>query len=84
MDTYPITPWREGFFYFDQTALGDRLTDVGRWYNVKEEKKKPELMDIILHFVAEKNQSVEEVVASLNMLKVAQITLEGNKIVVRE
>ena len=84
VDIYPITQWREGFFYFDQTSLGDILTDVGRWYNVNVVLEKPELMDIILHFVAEKNQSVEEVVASLNMLKVAQITLEGNKIVVRE
>ena len=84
VDTYPITQWREGFFYFDQTSLGDILTDVGRWYNINVVLEKPELMDIILHFVAEKSQSIEEVVTSLNMLKVAQITLEDNKIVVRE
>lgn len=84
VDTYPLMQWRDGFFYFDQTPLGDILTDIGRWYNVNVVVEDPETMDINLHFVAEKGQSLDEVIAALNMLKVAHFVLEDNKIVVRK
>lgn len=84
VDTYPLMQWRDGFFYFDQTPLGDILTDIGRWYNVNVVVEDSETMDINLHFVAEKGQSLDEVIAALNVLKVAHFVLEENKIVVRK
>lgn len=82
VDTYPLIQWRDGFFYFDQTPLGDILTDIGRWYNMNVVVEDYEIMEMCLHFVAEKSQTIEEVITALNMLKVAHFTFEDNKIIV--
>lgn len=76
--------WKEGFFYYDNVALGEILSDIGRWYNVNVEIEKPALMSYRLHFVLNRDAKIEEIVESLNDFSYLNAIKNGNKISIRE
>ena len=82
VDTYSYIQWKEGFFYFDRTPLGDIMRELGRWYNINIVFEKPSLMDVRLHFVAEKSQSINEIVSSLNAVAPGKVEMGDNEITV--
>lgn len=84
VDTYPLTQWKCGFFYFNGESLDDILTELGRWYNVNVIVENPELLDVHLHFVASHSQELGEVVGSLNSLIDFDLKLEDGDIVVKK
>lgn len=75
--------WKDGFFYYDNVALGEILSDIGRWYNINIEIEKPALMSYRLHFVVNRDAVIDEVINSLNDFTYLDAVKSGNKITVR-
>ncbi|MGN0280859.1 MAG: FecR family protein [Prevotella sp.] len=84
VDTYSYIQWKDGFFYFDRTSLGDIMRELGRWYNINIVFENPSLMGVRLHFVAEKSQSINDIVSSLNAVSSAHLTIGDNEITIEE
>lgn len=82
VDTYPYVQWKDGFFYFEKAPLGDIMRELGRWYNINIVFENPRKMDVRMQFVAEKTQSINEIVKSLNSLGGAKLTLGDNEITI--
>ena len=82
IDTYSYVQWKDGFFYFDRTSLGDIMRELGRWYNINIVFENPSLMNVHLHFVAEKSQSINDIVKSLDAISPARLTIRDNEITV--
>ncbi len=80
VDVYPLTQWKDGFFYFNNDRLVDIMLELGRWYNVSIVFEHEEDMNQRLHFVAEHNQSLEEIIRHLNNLDVAKIVMKKDHI----
>ena len=60
------------------------MRELGRWYNIRVEFENPQAMNYRLHFLAERDQKIEEVLQLLNMLGKVQATYENNKISVNK
>ena len=82
VDTYPYVQWKDGFFYFEKAPLGDIMRELGRWYNINIVFENTKKMDVRMQFVAEKTQSINEIVKSLNSLGGAKLTLGDNEITI--
>lgn len=82
VDTDNYYLWTQGYFYFDDETLMEIMRDLGRWYNVRIEFNNPEVMNYRLHFLAERDQKIEEAIKLLNSLKKVKATYTGNKIVI--
>lgn len=82
VDTYPITQWKEGFFYFDNQSLFKIMQELARWYGVNVSFDDTSKMDVKLHFVAERDKSLTEVIKSLNAMEVAHVEMEGKTVVI--
>lgn len=83
IDTYPLTQWREGFFYFNNVEAREILKEIGRWYNVSIIVDSPEKLSRRLHFVAERDSSLRSVMSHLNGLGNLDIELREHTIIVR-
>lgn len=75
--------WKDGFFYYDNVALSEILSDIGRWYNVNIEIEKPALMSYHLHFVVNRDAKIEDVVDNLNDFSYLTVVKNGNKLSIR-
>ena len=82
VDTYPVTQWKEGFFYFDNQSLFSIMQDLARWYGVNVSFDDTSKMNVRLHFVVERSKSLREAVANLNALGVAHVEVDGNMVVI--
>lgn len=82
VDTDNYYLWTQGYFYFDDKTLMEIMRDLGRWYNVRIEFNNPEVMNYRLHFLAERDQKIEEAIKLLNSLKKVKATYTGDKIVI--
>ncbi len=84
VDTAYYTQWREGFFYFDDVYLSDILRDLGRWYNLTIALEKDSLLlNQKLHFVAERDADIDQVVENLNAFSYLSASKQGNKLMVK-
>lgn len=83
VDTYPITQWKEGYFYFNNEPLVDIMRELGRWYNVSVVFEKPQDMTIRVHFIAEHADNISDIIRRLNDLKIVDIELKDNVATVR-
>ena len=84
VDTAYYTQWREGFFYFDDVYLSDILRDLGRWYNLTIALEKDSLLlNQKLHFVAERDADIDQVVENLNAFSYLSASKQGNKLTVK-
>lgn len=75
--------WKDGFFYYDNVALSEILSDIGRWYNINIEIEKPALMSYHLHFVVNRDAKIEDVVDNLNDFSYLTVVKNGNKLSIR-
>jgi len=82
VDTYPITQWKEGFFYFDNQSLFFIMQELARWYGVNVAFDDTSKMQVRLHFVVERSKSLREAIANLNALGVVHAEVEGNMVVI--
>lgn len=84
VDTDYYTQWRFGYFYFDDMYLVDILSDLGRWYNMTVEMEPDSLlMNQRLHFVVERSENCEQLVANLNAFEYLSVVSEDGKWIVR-
>lgn len=83
VDTYPYTQWREGFFYFERETLFEIMQALGRWYNVNIAFDDPEKMNVRLHFVCNRSQSIADAVRYLDAMGVVDVKYEGGVISIK-
>lgn len=83
VDTYPYTQWREGFFYFENQTLFEIMQELGRWYNVNIAFDDPQKMNLRLHFVCKRSQSLSEAIKNMNELGVVEIEYTGDAVIIK-
>ena len=83
VDTYPYTQWREGFFYFENQTLFEIMQELGRWYNVNIAFDDPQKMNLRLHFVCKRSQSLAEAIKNMNELGVVEIEYTGDAVIIK-
>ena len=81
-DTYAVTQWVKGFFYFPDDPLVDVLRELGRWYNYGVVFRNMDAIHQHVHFSALRNESIEMAIESLNRLRHVYVQIEGDNIVV--
>lgn len=84
IDTSYYSQWMEGYFYYDDVSLTDILRDLGRWYNFSVEiEQNPSLMNLRLHFIAERGDNIEQVIENLNAYESFSVIKTENKLTVK-
>lgn len=83
VDTYPYTQWREGFFYFEKQTLFEIMQELGRWYNVNIAFDNPEKMNIRLHYVCNRSQSITDAVRYLDAMGVVSARYEDGVVTIK-
>lgn len=83
VDTYAVTQWKDGFFYFQNQSLLTALQEIGRWHNVGVVFQKPALAGVKLHFSALRKEPLANTIDKLNLLLGTHIETDGHKIIVR-
>lgn len=82
-DTYQMVQWRDGLFYFDHDSLFDVLLRIGKWYNISVVAENQEALTTPMHFSADRNAPIHEIVDILSELSSAEVVIEDNTIIVR-
>lgn len=83
VDINYYTQWMEGYFYYDDVLLTDILKDLGRWYNITVAMEQdPFLLKQRLHFVAERNENIDQAIKNLNGYPYLIATQEKDRIVI--
>lgn len=80
VDVYPLTQWKNGYFYFNDTPLLDIMMALGRWYNVSVVFEREDDMQRRLHFVAEHQESLQNIIKRLNELSDVRIKMERDHV----
>lgn len=83
VDTYSLSQWTEGFFYFENSRLVDIMMELGRWYNVNIVFEDEASMNLRLHFVAEHKDSLAAIVKRINELSSARVSLADDVLTVK-
>lgn len=83
VDTYKYTQWKDGYFYFDNIALSEIVQELGRWYNIDIEFENSSMLGYHLHFVADRNNALPQVLENLNALQKVEALLIDNKLIIR-
>lgn len=83
VDTYPLTQWKDGFFYFDKTPLINIMQELGRWYNVSIVFENPDDMKRVMHIAAERNEKLSSIVKRINDLGIVRIEYKNKVITIK-
>lgn len=83
-DTKTYRQWEDGYFYYDNVPLIDVLVELGRWYNINIELQNRRLMSYRLHFIADRNASIDDALERLNEFRYLNVERKGDKIIVSE
>lgn len=75
IDTYPITAWQRGEFYFDNMTLLDVAREVGKWYNVSVVFNNREMANRRIYLTADRTAPIEEVAESIAVLGRVKINI---------
>ncbi|WP_276912223.1 FecR family protein [Hallella colorans] len=85
VDTTIFTLWKDGYFYFDEKPLQEVLDELAHWYHVSVQfEDNPQLKQMKLHFISNRNEKLENVVESLNNFNSFTVSLVSDKLIVRE
>lgn len=82
IDTYNVTQWVEGLFYYDEQTLVEMLVDVARWYNVGVRFANRQHSKHKVHFSASRTDELSQILEDLQTVCGFNIALEGREIVV--
>lgn len=74
--------WKEGFFYFDNITLVDMMKEIGRWYNIDIEFRNSEIMNLRMHFLANRQQDISALIELLNRMGRIHAYLEAGKLII--
>lgn len=83
IDTDVFVYWKEGYFFFDNTPLGDIMQHIGRWYNVGVVFEAPNVMSLRMHYFCERSAGVEAAVEQLNLMQKVKARLENDVIYIK-
>lgn len=83
VDIDPYTSWRDGYFYFNEETLGDIITQLACYYNLRVECQNPDLLRLRMRYIIPRNSPETYAVEILNRLQSGHIALEGDRIVVK-
>lgn len=83
VDVDPYIYWKNGSFYFDNASIDRILTEIGRWYNVTVKLEDQKLLDYKFHFIADRNDSLNEIIDLLNQMDKVTIRRQGNTLLVK-
>lgn len=78
IDTYPLTQRKLGLFYFHETPMLQIMGEIGRWYNRTVVFEDAKAMKTRLHFVAERKESLNNIIRCLNELDNVDIEIEAD------
>ena len=76
--------WQKGSFEFDNVALETVLEELSQWYAVPVIVKGEKTNSQKIHFSLDRNASLQQAAELLNSLCVAEISTDGNSIIVNE
>lgn len=76
----PYVYWKNGSFYFDDADIGSILKEIGRWYNLTIKLGNDDVLKYKFHFIADRNDSIEQIVDLLNQMDKITIRKRGNVI----
>lgn len=76
----PYVYWKNGRFYFDDADIGSILKEIGRWYNLTIKLGNDDVLKYKFHFIADRNDSIEQIVDLLNQMDKVTIQKRGNVI----
>ena len=74
--------WKEGFFYFDDIPLADMMKEIGRWYNIDIEFSNSKIMDLRMHFFANRHQDIFNLIELLNRMERVHAYFETGKLII--
>lgn len=74
--------WKEGFFYFDDVTLVNMMKEIGRWYNIDIEFRNSKIMNLRMHFVADRRQDISSLIELLNRMERIHAYLESEKLII--
>lgn len=75
--------WRDGYYYYDDESLLDVMVDLGRNYNVNVIFSSPTLKNKKIHFVAERNSNIDNIVWMLNQMGGIHVEKRGESLIVK-
>lgn len=78
VDTDAYYLWTKGYFYFDNESLLEIMRELGRWYNVRVVFRNAEVRYLRLHFLTERDKSIDNTLKLLNMMGDVKVTFEDN------
>jgi len=77
VDVTPYTSWRDGYIYFDDAALKEVMLDIAKEYNYNVEFCNSSMLDVRVHFVAERATGIQGIIDGLNMMNIVNIVCEN-------
>lgn len=82
-DTDPYKAWRDGYFYFNETPLGEIVQQLARSYNLSVECHNRSLMQLRLRYIIPRSSTAAYAVEILNRLQKGHVSLVDNCIIIR-
>lgn len=82
VDTDYYIQWKDGFFYFDNMPLVEVMKELGRWYNVNIYINDNALLSYRLHFIADRQADINQVVENLNGFSYLSVVYSGNRLII--
>lgn len=84
INPYPFIQWKDGFFYFDNEPLANIMCQLGKWYDTNVVFTDAKLMQMRLHFVADRSNELKDIVESINKMKIVNLVLKEHSIIVKK
>lgn len=82
-DTYAVTQWVKGYFYYEKVPLLQVVQDLARWYGFNILVKNKTNLDTPIHFSARRDERIRQTVENLNQLQISNLTIAGNNIIIQ-
>lgn len=70
--------WKEGYFYFDDVTLSDMMREIGEWYNINVVFESTDIMNLRMHFFADRNKEIGDIVDQLNKMECVYAYIEND------
>ncbi len=83
-DTMEYVAWRDGYFYFDNASLQDILARISQSYGVKTVIANSKLTQYRMHFMLQRDLTLDEVVDNLNRMKKVKASIVNGKLYIQE
>jgi len=83
VDAYDVSSWRNGVFSFKDMPLKNIMTVLSRWYDTDVIFENKSLEPLKFNGVLRKNQSIEEILSTINNLKTIAYEFDYKKVIIK-